>query len=128
LAVDVLAFEADLALSFVWATCLCHGLRAGLGPPCRPTFCCQKVGKEPGPYCPRPFGFACGQPAPTTSCCYTAQLAAFPRNSAQTRCRKSDGDAVALFGATARNKRPPSQAWAQGAIPNADSQIASLKN
>ena len=78
---------------------------------------CQKVGKEHRPYCPRPSGFAYGQPAPTTSCGCTAKLTARLQRFVQTRCRKSDDDAVALCGATARHKRPPSQAWAQGAIP-----------
>ena len=78
---------------------------------------CQKVGKEHRPYCPRPSGFAYGQPAPTTSCGCTAKLTARLQRFVQTRCRKSDDDAVALCGATARHKRPSSQAWAQAAIP-----------
>jgi len=36
------------------AVCLIGFPRAGLGPSCRPTFCCQKVGKEPAPTAPDP--------------------------------------------------------------------------
>ena len=38
------------------------------------------------------------------------------QHSAQTRCRKLEHDASALCGADASLKRPPLQAWAQGAI------------
>ena len=37
----------------------------------------------------------------------------------QTGCRRFKVEASALYGAAARPKRPPSQAWAKGAIPNA---------
>jgi len=37
------------------SACLIFGQRAGLGPPYRPTFCCQKVGKEPAPAAHDPF-------------------------------------------------------------------------
>jgi hypothetical protein len=40
---------------------------------------------------------------------------------AQTGCRKSDDDAVALCGATVSLKNLPSQAWAQGAMREPDS-------
>ena len=72
-----------------------------------------------GHYCPRPSGFACGQPAPSSSWGCTAKLTSRLRRSVQTRCRKSDDDAVALCGATASPKNLPSQAWAKGAIPGA---------
>ena len=80
---------------------------------------CQKVGKEHRPYCPRPSGFACGQPAPSSSWGCAAQLTACLRHSVQTNGRKSEHEAAALCGAAASPKNLPSQAWAQGAIPGA---------
>ena len=113
---------------FFWMTelsvCLLFGQRAGLGPPCRPTFLWKKVGKEPAPAAHDPFAafhFAMGQPAPSSSWGCTAKLTARLQRFAQTGRRKSDDDAVALCGATASPKNLPSQAWAQGAMREPDS-------
>ena len=96
------------------AICLIGLQRAGLGPPCRPTFWCQKVGKEPAPATHVP-PLRCGQPAPSSSWSCAAQLTACLRHSVQTNGRKSEHEAAALCGAAAIPKNLPSQAWAQGA-------------
>ena len=95
-------------------------LAEGGSRPAMPTYflACQKVGKEHGPYCPRPSGFACGQPVPSSSWGCAAQLTACRWHFVQTNGRKSEHEAAALYGAAASPKNLPSQAWAQGAIPD----------
>ena len=81
-----------------------------------PYFLRKKVGKEPAPTAPDP-------PASPAGNLRRQPLAAARQNSlraslcVQTRCRKSDNDAVALCGATASPKSLPSQAGSEGAIP-----------
>ena len=66
---------------FVSTACLVDGQRAGLGPPCRPTFCGQKVGKEPAPATHVP-ALRYGQPAPSSSWSCAAKLtSSFARRS-----------------------------------------------
>ena len=91
-------------------------LAEGGSRPALPTyFLVPESRQRAGPCCPRPSGFACGRPAPSSSWGCAAQLTACLRHSVQTNGRKSEHEAAALCGAAAIPKNLPSQAWAQGA-------------